>query len=72
MAVYSRLEEETRLLIAGEQVEGDGDRLAVENPATEQTVAEVGTASAEQVDAAIAAAREAFAGWAATPGGATR
>ena len=67
MAVYSRLEVETRLLIAGEQVEGDGDRLAVENPATEQTVAEVGTASAEQVDAAIAAAREAFAGWAATP-----
>jgi acyl-CoA reductase-like NAD-dependent aldehyde dehydrogenase len=58
---------ETRLLIAGEQVEGDGERLAVENPATEETVAEVGTASAEQVDAAIAAAREAFVGWAATP-----
>lgn len=58
---------ETRLLIAGEQVEGDGERLAVENPATEETVAEVGAASAEQVDAAIAAAREAFAGWATTP-----
>jgi acyl-CoA reductase-like NAD-dependent aldehyde dehydrogenase len=58
---------ETRLLIAGERVEGDGARLAVENPATEETVAEVGAASGEQVDAAIAAAREAFAGWAATP-----
>ncbi len=58
---------ETRLLIAGEQVEGDGERIAVENPATEETVAQVGAASPEQVDAAIAAAREAFAGWAATP-----
>jgi betaine-aldehyde dehydrogenase len=58
---------ETRLLIAGEQVEGDGERLAVENPATEEIVAGIGTASGEQVDAAIAAAREAFPGWAATP-----
>jgi acyl-CoA reductase-like NAD-dependent aldehyde dehydrogenase len=58
---------ETRLLIAGEQVEGDGERLAVENPTTEETLADVGTASGEQVDTAIAAAREAFAGWAATP-----
>jgi acyl-CoA reductase-like NAD-dependent aldehyde dehydrogenase len=58
---------ETRLLIAGEQVEGDGERLAVENPATEETLAKVGTASPEQIGAAIAAAREAFAGWAATP-----
>jgi acyl-CoA reductase-like NAD-dependent aldehyde dehydrogenase len=54
---------ETRLLIAGEQVEGDGDRIAVENPATEETVAEVGAASPEQVEAAIAAARAAARGW---------
>ena len=33
---------ETRLLIRGEQVAGEGAALAVENPATEETVAEVG------------------------------
>jgi betaine-aldehyde dehydrogenase len=58
---------ETRLLIRGEQVAGEGDELAVENPATEETVASVGTASPEQLDAAVAAAREAARGWAATP-----
>ena len=41
---------------------GDGAVLAVENPATEETVAEVGSASPEQVGAAIAAAREAMPG----------
>jgi acyl-CoA reductase-like NAD-dependent aldehyde dehydrogenase len=58
---------ETRLLIGGEQVPGEGPPLDVENPATEETVATVGTPSAEQLDAAVAAAREAFRGWAATP-----
>jgi betaine-aldehyde dehydrogenase len=58
---------ETRLLIGGEQVSGDGDKLAVENPFSEETVAEVGTASPEQLDAAIAAAREASRQWASTP-----
>src|ERR671916_2672706 len=58
---------ETRLLIRGELVEGAGAPLAVENPATEETIAEVGSASPEQLDAAIAGAREAARGWAATP-----
>ena len=58
---------ETRLLIGGEQVAGEGPPLAVENPATEETVAAVGAPSAEQLDAALAAAREAAAGWGATP-----
>ena len=58
---------ETRLLIRGEQVAGEGTAFEVENPTTEETVAEVGAASGEQVDAAIAAAREAARGWAATP-----
>jgi betaine-aldehyde dehydrogenase len=58
---------ETRLLVRGEQVAGDGPALAVENPATEETVTELATASPEQLDAAIAGAREAFPGWAATP-----
>jgi acyl-CoA reductase-like NAD-dependent aldehyde dehydrogenase len=58
---------ETRMLIGGVQVSGDGPALDVENPATEDTVSSVGTASAEQLDAAIAAAREASSGWASTP-----
>jgi acyl-CoA reductase-like NAD-dependent aldehyde dehydrogenase len=60
---------ETRLLIGGEQVEGQGTRLPVENPATEETLAEIGAASDEQVEAAVVAARGAFRGWASTPAG---
>ena len=58
---------ETRLLIGGEQVTGEGSPLEVENPATEEIVATVGTPSPDQLDAAIASAREASRGWAATP-----
>jgi acyl-CoA reductase-like NAD-dependent aldehyde dehydrogenase len=58
---------ETRLLIDGEQVEGQGEPLEVENPATEETVATVGLPSPDQIDAAVAAARQAAGGWAGTP-----
>ena len=58
---------ETRLLIRGEQVPGDGSELAVENPATEETLTTLRGASPEQVDAAVAGAREAARGWADTP-----
>jgi acyl-CoA reductase-like NAD-dependent aldehyde dehydrogenase len=58
---------ETRLLIRGERVAGGGRPLDVENPATEETVASVGLPSAEQLDAAVAGAGEAFGGWAGTP-----
>jgi betaine-aldehyde dehydrogenase len=58
---------ETRLLINGEQVEGEGAPLEVENPYTEETVATVGTPSDAQLDAAIAAARESSGEWASTP-----
>jgi acyl-CoA reductase-like NAD-dependent aldehyde dehydrogenase len=58
---------ETRLLIGGEQVEGDGEALAVEDPYSEETVASVGTAGTGQTDAAIAAARDAARGWSTTP-----
>src|SRR3954453_14356454 len=58
---------ETRLLIGGEQVAGDGGALDVENPATEETIASVGLPSAEQLDAAGAAAGEAFPGWGGMP-----
>jgi acyl-CoA reductase-like NAD-dependent aldehyde dehydrogenase len=58
---------ETRLLIRGEQVAGEGAPLAVENPATEETVTQLRAPSPEQLDAAIACAREAARGWASTP-----
>ncbi len=58
---------ETRLAIGGERVAGDGDPIAVENPFTEDTVATVGTPSAAQLEAAIAAAAEAQRGWERTP-----
>jgi acyl-CoA reductase-like NAD-dependent aldehyde dehydrogenase len=58
---------ETRLLIGGEQVAGDGERLGVENPATEETIVELGTPSPEQLDAALSAASEAAPGWACMP-----
>ena len=58
---------ETRLLIGGEPVAGQGDALAVENPFTEETIATVATPSTEQLDAAIAAAAAAQRGWERTP-----
>src|SRR5918995_2015376 len=58
---------ETRLLIRGEQVAGDGESLAVENPATEETLTELGLPSPEQLDAVMVAANDAFPGWAGTP-----
>jgi betaine-aldehyde dehydrogenase len=58
---------ETRLLIGGERVGGDGEPLAVENPATEETIAEVGLPSAEQIDAALEAAHRAARDWGRTP-----
>jgi acyl-CoA reductase-like NAD-dependent aldehyde dehydrogenase len=60
-------ERETRLLIKGEQIAGEGEVLKVENPYTEETVASVGTASGEQIDAAIAAASDVSREWARTP-----
>jgi len=59
---------ETRFLIGGEMIEGEGAGLEVENPATEETVATVASASAAQLDAAVAAARAASPEWAAMPG----
>jgi len=58
---------ETRLLIGGEQVAGEGEGLEVENPFSEETLVAVGMPSDEQLDAAIAAAAEASAGWARMP-----
>lgn len=54
---------ETRLLIGGELVAGDGPPIAVENPATEATIAEVRAASTEQAGAAVTAARAGHRAW---------
>jgi len=59
----------TALLIGGEQVGGAGGALPVENPYTTETIAEPQAASAEQVDAAVAAAREAWPAWGRTTAG---
>ena len=59
----------TTLLIGGESVAGAGDPIEVENPFTTETIAAVPSASPEQVDAAVARAREAWPDWAATPAG---
>ena len=58
---------ETRSLIDGEQVEGDGVLLEVENPFSEEVIASVGSADAGQIDAAIAAASDAAREWGRTP-----
>ena len=54
-----------RSYVDGEFVNGEGPSLAVENPATEETVAEVETLSLAQMEAAVLAARRAFddGGW---------
>jgi aldehyde dehydrogenase (NAD+) len=49
-----------RPFIGGEFVDGGGEPLKTLNPATEEVLAEVGTASTEDVDRAVAAARRAY------------
>lgn len=51
---------QTRQLINGELVEGSGEALSVVDPSTGEEIVKVNEASGEQVDAAIAAAEEAF------------
>ncbi|MDX6624378.1 MAG: hypothetical protein QOE75_2310 [Solirubrobacterales bacterium] len=59
----------TTLLIGGERVAGAGAAVAVENPFTTETIVAVPSASPEQVDAAVAVAREAWPAWARMPAG---
>ncbi|HMO09320.1 MAG TPA: aldehyde dehydrogenase family protein [Paracoccaceae bacterium] len=57
-----------RFYINGRWVEPmGGDRMAVENPATEDSFAEVALGSAADADAAVAAARAAFDAWTVVP-----
>lgn len=55
-----------KMLIGGELVEGGGEKLPVLDPATGKVISRVAEATAEQVDAAVAAAKEAFGSWSAT------
>jgi aminobutyraldehyde dehydrogenase len=57
---------QTKLLIDGALVAGEGAAERIVDPATGKTIAEVPEASAQQVDAAVAAADRAAAGWAQT------
>jgi aldehyde dehydrogenase (NAD+) len=56
------------LYVGGEWIQSAGDRwIAVENPATEEIIAEVPEGTPEDVDRAVVAARQACAQWSATP-----
>ncbi|TRD12138.1 NAD-dependent succinate-semialdehyde dehydrogenase [Erythrobacter insulae] len=58
-----------KMLIAGEWIaEGGAGTMPVNNPATEAKIGDCPMVSSEQLDAAVAAADEAFPKWAATPG----
>ncbi|MEV0349546.1 aldehyde dehydrogenase family protein [Nonomuraea sp. NPDC050680] len=56
------------LFINGEFADGSGSPFKTINPATEETLAEVATASSDDVDRAVQAARKAFGVWSAMPG----
>ena len=58
---------QTKLLINGQFVTGEGPGLAVLNPSLGTALVEIAEASAAQVDAAVQAADAAFPAWAQTP-----
>jgi aldehyde dehydrogenase (NAD+) len=58
----------SNLYVGGEWVTpASTETIPVENPATEEVLGHVPSGTAEDVDRAVAAARKAFDGWAATP-----
>jgi aldehyde dehydrogenase (NAD+) len=59
-AALADLKPAYRPFVDGEFIDGGGEPLKTLNPATEEVLAEVGTASAEDVDRAVAAARRAY------------
>ncbi|GGQ05553.1 aldehyde dehydrogenase [Streptosporangium pseudovulgare] len=56
------------LFIGGEFTDGTGTPFKTVNPASEEVLSEVASASADDVDRAVRAAREAFGTWSAMPG----
>ncbi|MCY1272279.1 Gamma-aminobutyraldehyde dehydrogenase [compost metagenome] len=57
---------QTKLLINGQLVAGEGEKLAVLNPSLGTTLVEIAEATAAQVDAAVQAADAAFDAWSQT------
>src|SRR5262245_65638627 len=49
--------------VGGDWVPGEGDEIEVTSPATGERLGAVGASSPEQVEAAVAAAKEAFRTW---------
>ncbi|SEP51842.1 aldehyde dehydrogenase family protein [Amycolatopsis saalfeldensis] len=65
----ANLKDHYRPFIGGEFVDGSGEPLKTVNPATEEILAEVGTASVSDVDTAVKAARKAYTSvWSKMPG----
>lgn len=58
---------DTKLLINGEIIDGDGESIPVINPVNGEVICLVAEASDIQIDAAVLAAKEAFPAFAATP-----
>src|SRR6185295_16435840 len=56
----------TKLLVNGKLIKGNGDDLGVLDPATGKVIAHVHEASEDQIEKAVQAASKAFPGWAAT------
>jgi succinate-semialdehyde dehydrogenase / glutarate-semialdehyde dehydrogenase len=67
LAAVTGIDPPTGLLIGGEWISGAAGALPVVNPATEDAVAEVASASTEDALRAVTAAYDALPGWAATP-----
>ena len=55
------------MLVGGNIVEGSGAPIEVVNPATEEIVTEIASATPAEVEGAVTAARSAFTGWKRTP-----
>ena len=68
--MVERAPADMKMIIGGEEVEAaSGARVEVTDPANEQTVGSVPRGAAEDVDRAVAVAREAYRGWSRlTPG----
>ncbi|WP_410630129.1 aldehyde dehydrogenase family protein [Amycolatopsis sp. cmx-4-83] len=65
----ANLKDHYKPFVNGEFVDGSGEPLKTINPATEEVLAEVGTASKSDVDTAVKAARKAFSSvWSKMPG----
>jgi aldehyde dehydrogenase (NAD+) len=68
LATAAELQVKDKIFIGGEWVEPRGaERIEVVNPTTEEVIGTIPACSPEDVDRAVAAAREAFEGWSQTP-----